>query len=239
VLPIRDHLATRSVAGVTRAFMGLNVTMFAFEVVAAAGADAGGSARVPLALVPAEFLAHPLAALPALFGHMFLHGGIAHLAGNMLFLWIFGDNVEDALGHVRYALFYLACGLAAAFAQIAATPHSGVPMVGASGAISGVLAAYAVLYPRSPITVVNPIPFMWLFWGLFIWLPAWLVILEWFAVNLWNAVQPSSTEGGVAFVAHLGGFVAGLLLLPLLRMREAVEYDAWDRFLAPRVRRAP
>jgi membrane associated rhomboid family serine protease len=241
MLPVRDHLPTRSVAGVTYALIGINVAIFGLEVLlGSAGADAGSSdiAAPPLALVPAQFVAHPLASLPALFGHMFLHGSVAHVAGNMLFLWIFGDNVEDALRHVRYAISYVACGLAAAFAQIAVNPHSTVPMVGASGAISGVLAAYVRLYPRSPITVVNPIPLMWFFWGFFIWLPAWFVIIEWFAVNLWNAFQPASPTGGVAFMAHVGGFVAGLILLPRLLAREAVEYDPWDRLLGPRLRRA-
>ena len=102
-------------------------------------------------------------------------------------------------------------------------------MLGASGAIAGVLAAYGVLYPRSAIAVVNPIPFMWLFWGIFMSFPAWLVILEFFAVNLWSALQPSSAAGGVAFVAHVGGFIAGLVLLPLLRKAKPVGYDAWDR----------
>jgi membrane associated rhomboid family serine protease len=191
-----------------------------------------------LALVPAELVAHPLASLPALVGHMFLHGSLGHVAGNMLFLWIFGDNVEDALGHARYAAFYFACGLAAALAQVAASPHATVPMVGASGAISGVLAAYALLYPRSPIAVINPIPLMWLFWGLFLWLPAWFVILEWFGANLWDAFHSPRGEGGVAFFAHVGGFVAGLALLPLLRTQQPVEYDAWDRVLGPRLRRS-
>jgi membrane associated rhomboid family serine protease len=241
MVPVRDHLPTRSVAGVNYALIGMNVAIFGLEVLlAAGGADTGGSdsGAPPLALVPAQFIAHPLANLSALFAHMFLHGSVAHLGGNMLFLWIFGDNVEDALSHVRYAVFYVACGLAAAAAQIAVNPQASVPMVGASGAISGVLAAYAVLYPRTRITVVNPIPIMWFFWGLFIWLPAWFVIVEWFAANLWNAFQPSSATGGVAFMAHVGGFVAGLILLPLLRAREAVEYDPWERFLGPRLRRA-
>jgi membrane associated rhomboid family serine protease len=241
MLPVRDQLPTRSLAGVTYALIGINVAIFGLEVlVATGGAEAGGSDRAAplLTLVPAQFMAHPLANLPALFGHMFLHGSVVHLGGNMLFLWIFGDNVEDALRHVRYAVFYVACGLAAAFAQIAVNPYATVPMVGASGAISGVLAAYALLYPRSPITVVNPIPIMWFFWGFFIWLPAWLVIIEWFVANLWNAFHPSHAAGGVAFMAHIGGFVAGGLLLPLLRAREAIEYDAWDRFLGPRLRRA-
>ncbi len=236
MLPVRDHLPTRSFPGVNSAVIALNLGFFGLEVSAVAGgADAGTLSR-QWALVPAQLVAHPLASAPSLLTHMFLHGGFSHIAGNMLFLWIFGDNVEDALGHARYALFYLACGIAAALAQVAASPQASVPMLGASGAISGVLAAYAVLYPRSPVTVINPIPVMWLFWGFFMSFPAWLVILEFFVVNLWNAFQPSSAAGGVAFVAHIGGFIGGLVLLPMLRKREPVEYDAWDRWIGPRRR---
>jgi membrane associated rhomboid family serine protease len=237
MLPLRDRLPTRTAPVVSYALIALNVAVFGWQAWAvAAGADpeAVGAA----ALVPADLVAHPLASLPSLFGHMFLHASLGHLAGNMLFLWIFGDNVEDALGHARYAAFYVACGVAAALAQVAASPHAHVPMVGASGAISGVLAAYAVLYPRSPITVLNPIPIMWFFWGLTICLPAWLVILEFFAANLYDALHSTAGAGGVAFVAHVGGFVAGLLLLPLLRTQEPVDYDAWQRVLGPRLRGA-
>jgi len=227
MLPVRDHLPTRSFPVVNYALIALNLAVF--------GLEAGGLVDVEaLALVPSKLIAHPWASAPSLFAHMFLHAGLSHVAGNMLFLWIFGDNVEDALGHARYVVFYIACGLCAAFAQVAASPHATASMVGASGAISGVLAAYAVLYPRSPITVVNPIPIMWLFWGLFMSFPAWLVILEFFLVNLWNAFQHGSAAGGVAFVAHIGGFVAGLGLLPLLRTREPVEYDPWERLLGAR-----
>jgi membrane associated rhomboid family serine protease len=231
MLPVRDHLPTRSVPVVNYLLIALNVGVFGWEVSTMTGGT-DTTALGPWTLRPADLVAHPLANAPSLFTHMFLHASLAHVAGNMLFLWIFGDNVEDALGHARYLVFYLACGLAAAFAQIAVSPHSTVPMLGASGAISGVLAAYGVLYPRSPITVVNPIPFMWLFWGLFVSFPAWLVILEFFAANLWNAFQSSSgAPGGVAFMAHVGGFVAGLLLLPLLRTQEPVEYDPWEQWL--------
>jgi membrane associated rhomboid family serine protease len=233
MLPLRDHLSTRSTPVVNYALIALNFAVFA--VTATVGVDATALSR--WALVPAALLADPAANAPSLFTHMFLHAGIGHVAGNMLFLWIFGDNVEDTLGHARYLVFYLACGLVAALSQVAVSPHSAVPMLGASGAISGVLAAYGVLYPRSPITVVNPIPIMWIFWGLFVSFPAWLVILEFFAANLWNAFQPSSAPGGVAFVAHVGGFVAGLALLPLLRTQDPVEYDPWERWLAPRTAR--
>jgi membrane associated rhomboid family serine protease len=238
MLPLRDTLPTRSRASVNYTLIALNVVVFVLELSGTLGPSTPEAGALPGALVPAQLLADPAHNLFTLFTHMFLHGGLAHIGGNMLFLWIFGDNVEDALGHLRYAVFYLSCGLAAAAAQIATGPHSTVPMVGASGAISGVLAGYLLLYPRSPIQVVNPIPVMWLFWGLFMWLPAWFVIIEWFAVNLWSAFQPSASGGGVAFFAHVGGFVAGLALLPLLRSRERVSYDRWQRVLSPRERPA-
>ena len=238
MLPLRDTLPTRTMPVVNYALIALNVAVFGWQSWAVAeGADPNAVAT-GLVLVPADLVAHPLASLPSLFGHMFAHASLAHIAGNMLFLWIFGDNVEDALGHARYAVFYVACGLAAALAQVAASPHATVPMVGASGAISGVLAAYAVLYPRSPIAVLNPIPLMWFFWGLFLWLPAWFVILEWFGVNLWDAFHSTGGAGGVAFFAHVGGFLAGLCFLPLLRTQDPVDYDVWERLLGPRLRGA-
>jgi membrane associated rhomboid family serine protease len=235
MLPLRDHLPTRSVPGVNYALVAINVAVFGLQITGFfGGAEVSEAASPPGALVPALLVAHPLAHLPTLLTHLFLHGSFGHIAGNMLFLWIFGDNVEDALGHLRYAVFYLASGIGAALGQVAASPHSTIPMIGASGAISGVLAAYALLYPRSPITVINPIPLMWLFWGLTMWLPAWFVILEWFAVNLWSAFQPATGGGGVAFVAHVSGFIIGALLMPLLRKREAVRYEPWGRVLRPR-----
>lgn len=230
MLPVRDQLPTRSPAYVNFLLIGLNVLVFAAEV--------ASPAPLAYSLIPAELMANPIAAAPSLLGHMFLHGGLSHVAGNMLFLWIFGDNVEDALGHGRYLAFYLACGLGAAFAQIAASPHSVVPMVGASGAIAGVLAAYGFLYPRSVITVVNPIPLLWLFWGFFMYLPAWLVIAEFFVVNLWSALQPTSAAGGVAFMAHVGGFLTGAILLRTFRNRQAVDHDRWQRLLEARRRNA-
>jgi membrane associated rhomboid family serine protease len=237
MLPLRDHLPTRSAAAVNYLLIGLNTVAFVMEATGMFGPIGPDATTIAGALVPAQLTAHPGQYAYTLLTHMFLHGGLAHLGGNMLFLWIFGDNVEDALGHGRYAAFYLLCGLGAAGGQIAAGPHSTLPMVGASGAISGVLAAYVVLYPRSIITVVNPIPILWLFWGLFLYFPAWFVILEWFAVNLWNAFQPSTGAPGVAFMAHVGGFVTGLILLPVLRTRARVSYDRWSRLVQPRTER--
>jgi membrane associated rhomboid family serine protease len=192
------------------------VAVFAIEL---SGVD-----LAPFVLVPARLTAHPSAAWPSLLTHMFLHAGVVHIAGNMLFLWIFGDNVEDVLGHVRYVLFYLVCGVAAGLVQVAAMPSNDVPMLGASGAIAGVLAAYFILYPTSPISVINPIPILWLFWGLLIVLPAWLVIAEFFVINLLSAWSTTQNTG-VAFAAHIGGFLTGLVLLPILRVRRKVDYD--------------
>jgi membrane associated rhomboid family serine protease len=238
MLPVRDHLPTRRTPVVNYTLIALNLLAFALEIgILSNGADVEGLGR-RWTLVPARFVDHPLAHLQGLFGHMFLHASLAHVGGNMLFLWIFGDNVEDVLGHLGYLGFYLLCGIGAALAQVAVSPHSTTPMLGASGAIAGVLAAYALLYPRSPISVVNPIPLLWIFWGLFLSFPAWLVVLEFFVMNLWNAFQPASGAGGVAFVAHVGGFLTGLALLPLLRRHGAVAHDDWTGWLGSRRGRA-
>jgi len=227
MIPLRDTIPSTRRPIVNHAIIVANLAVFLYEV--SLGRDLE-SFIFTHGLVPRDFMVRTLVT------SMFLHGGWFHVLANMLYLWIFGDNVEDALGHGRYLLFYLICGLAAAMAQVAISPHSTVPMVGASGAIAGVLAAYALLYPRSPITVLNPIPILWLFWGLFIYLPAWFVIVGWFAVQLWNAFQPSSGGSGVAFVAHIGGFLTGLILSPLLRKRDPVEHDVWQRVAPPRRR---
>jgi membrane associated rhomboid family serine protease len=226
VLPIRDHLPTRTVPVVNYALIAANVMAYGGELWLASN----GISPEAFALVPADLVADPAGSAFTLLTHMFLHSGIMHLGGNMLFLWIFGDNVEDALGHARYLVFYLACGLLAALAQTSVSLGSHIPMLGASGAIAGVLAAYLVLYPRSPITVVNPIPILWIVWGFFLLFPAWLVILEFFVVNLVSALSTSSAHGGVAFVAHVGGFVAGLALLPLTRKHERVQHPSWERW---------
>ena len=237
MLPLRDYLPTQKVPYVNYALIGINLVVFVVELLTATDGTDSSVLVAQGALVPAHLFANPAAAAPTLLSHMFLHASFLHVGGNMLYLWIFGDNVEDALGHVRYLLFYLLCGLAAAFAQIAGNPHATVPMLGASGAISGVLAAYGVLYPRAPIQIFNTIPLLWLFWGLFFWVPAWVVILGFFLLNLWSALQPSNAAGGVAFMAHVGGFIAGLVLLPLLRKHDPFDYQPWDRGQMVRSRR--
>jgi membrane associated rhomboid family serine protease len=161
---------------------------------------------------------------------MFLHGGLLHLAGNMLYLWIFGNNVEDAMGHVRYLLFYLLCGAAAALGMAYIDPASQVPMVGASGAISGVLAGYVLLYPRARVTVIVPL-------GIILYpfaITAVWVIGFWFLLQLISAGLANPGEPGTAWWAHVGGFAAGLILTPVLKSRDTplfgqVRHGPWDR----------
>jgi membrane associated rhomboid family serine protease len=186
-------------------------------------------------LVPRHVVLDPAGSWWTIFSSMFMHDptNLLHIGGNMLFLWIFGDNVEDALGHVRYVLFYLLGGVAAAAAQTIVDPMSIVPMVGASGAISAVLAAYAFLYPRSPVTVLNPVFLLWFVFGLFLTFPAWLVIGLFFVYNLWDAIT-NSARGGVAFVAHVGGFLAGAAMLRVfmigrVRMDDYARWERWAR----------
>jgi membrane associated rhomboid family serine protease len=143
---------------------------------------------------------------------MFLHGSWMHLLGNMWFLWIFGDNVEDSMSRPRFAAFYLLCGLAAAFAQVVTSPASGIPMVGASGAISGVMGAYLVLYPRVRVFALLPLGFFLTS----VALPAWMMLLYWAGLQLLSGVASiGQAGGGVAFWAHVGGFAAGVILVKL------------------------
>ena len=152
-----------------------------------------------------------------MFTSMFLHGGLGHLLGNMLFLWIFGNNVEDAMGHLRFVVFYLLCGVAAVLAQALPDPASNAPMVGASGAISGVLGAYMLLYPRARVLLALPPPFIFVTIG---WFRAVWVLAGWFVLQLLMGAgsRPAEGEaGGVAFGAHIGGFVAGMVLIPFFK----------------------
>jgi membrane associated rhomboid family serine protease len=147
------------------------------------------------------------------FSSMFLHGSWMHLIGNMWFLWLFGNNIEDSMGRVRFLVFYLLCGVAAAITQVAISPASGIPMVGASGAISGVMGAYLILYPRVRVYTLLPLGFFFTT----IALPAWTMLLYWIGIQALSGVVGLFGEerGGVAFWAHIGGFVAGIVLIKL------------------------
>ena len=238
VLPLRDHAPTRAFPFVNYALIAANVVAFLWEQSLVGMGVAQQEIADAFGLVPAAVFQDPAHAAASAVTAMFLHASWLHLGGNMLFLWIFGDNVEDALGHAKYLAFYLAAGLAAATMQVVTGPESIIPMVGASGAIAGVLAAYLVLYPRAPVTVLNPIPLLWLFFGLFFTLPAWVIIGEFFVVNLLHGFGSlfGPEQGGVAFMAHVGGFVFGLVALRLfLGERPARSRDRWDEWRAPRV----
>jgi membrane associated rhomboid family serine protease len=224
VLPVRDHLPTRTIPLVNYALIAANIAVFFLELSAFANGQPPEAVTRAWGLVPAHFFADPIFAAPTIFTSMFVHASFLHVGGNMLFLWIFGDNVEDAMGSVRYFVFYLLGGVCAALAQAVSDPSSTLPLVGASGAIAAVLAAYAVLYPRSPITV-------WVFFIFFLDFPAWFVIALFFLVNLWDAFT-NTAQGGVAFMAHVGGFIGGLVLVRLFMAGRGRldNYALWQRW---------
>ncbi|AGT10088.1 rhomboid family intramembrane serine protease [Paracoccus aminophilus] len=209
MFPIRDHNPSATTPYVTRGLVLLNVVMFLLTM-----PWAGGLVNLwsELALYPIAIMQHVY--LWGLVTHMFLHAGILHIAGNMLFLWIFGDNMEDQLGHVGFLAFYLACGLAAAGAQIAVDPYSDVPMVGASGAIAGVMGGYLLMFPRARVDVVAIII---IFIRIFT-IPAWVVLSVWIGLQIFLGLS-AGPEDGVAYFAHIGGFAAGLILTVPLFLR--------------------
>jgi membrane associated rhomboid family serine protease len=229
MFPYRDENETQRLAIVTGTIIGLNVLAWIFVQ--------GAGATLPLAtsvcnlgLIPGELTASlpPGTSFPIgegvdcytdpgrqashLITSMFLHGSWMHLLGNMWFLWIFGNNVEDAMGRLRFLIFYLVCGLAAAFGQVLTNPSSAIPMVGASGAISGVMGGYLVLYPNVRVFAFLPL-------GFFITsvaLPAWVMLGYWFLIQFVSGLAAFGGEiGGVAFWAHIGGFAAGVVLIKL------------------------
>ena len=202
-----DNASRRTVPVVTYALIALNVLFFFVE-------QSGGDAFVGRwAFVPRRFLANPFGDFLTLFTSMFMHAGWVHLGGNMLYLWIFGDNVEDRFGHSKFIIFYLLCGLAATFAQLAFSLRSNVPNLGASGAIAGVLGGYILMFPQGRVRVLQ--------YARVMEVPALIVIGLWFVLQLFSGVGSLAgaerTGGGVAYMAHIGGFVAGLVLGFLFR----------------------
>jgi membrane associated rhomboid family serine protease len=187
---------------------------------------------IPAVLTGEKYLPDEVALIPpwaSLITSMFMHGGFWHLAGNLLYLWIFGNNLEDAMGHVRFLLFYVLCGIAAVYAFVLPNPASEMPMVGASGAISGVLGGYLLLYPRARVLLGLPIGFLVIGIGRF---PAIWVLAAWFVMQLvmggLSAFQSTSeSQGGIAFGAHIGGFIAGLLLVAFFKRRHV---PLWRRY---------
>ena len=222
MIPLRDVIPSRTTPIVTITLVILNALIFLYEL------SLGNQVNdfiFAFGLVPSYF------SWANVLTSMFLHGGFLHVAGNMLYLWIFGDNVEDRMGHGRYLVFYLLCGIAAAFAQTALTPYSRVPMVGASGAIAGVMGAYFVLYPRSRIVTLFP---FFIFMQL-IEVPAIFFLGIWFLMQFLSGVGSIATAavrepgGGIAFWAHIAGFVTGVGTVLVFRRPERQRVEWWDR----------
>ena len=201
-----DDTSRRTVPLVTYALIALNVLFFFVE-------QSDGDAFIgKWAFVPSRFLADPFGDFLTLFTSMFMHAGWVHLGGNMLYLWIFGDNVEDRFGHIKFAIFYLLCGLAATFAQLAFSLGSNVPNLGASGAIAGVLGAYILLFPQGRVKVLQG--------QQVIQVPALIVIGIWIVLQFFSgigSITNAGQTGGIAYMAHIGGFVAGFVLTFLFR----------------------
>lgn len=250
MIPYRDENETQRRAIITGAIIILNI--WSWLMVQGAGADLPLAKSVcNLGLIPGELtgllppgrgfrmgsdavcLTDPGRQYSHLVTSMFLHGGWMHLIGNMWFLWIFGNNVEDSMGRLRFMAFYLLTGLAAAMGQVIANPDSIIPMVGASGAISGVMGAYLVLYPRVKVYTLVPI---FIFFTS-IALPAWAMLGYWFVIQLVSGLYSASETGGVAFWAHIGGFVAGVVLIKLFTRDEYVRAHRAHRWRPQRVLR--
>lgn len=237
MFPYKDELPTLRTPIVTIAIIAINV--MAWILVQGAGTEPALPQSVcSLGVMPGRLFGHipvgsvialgpdvscEVGAFPAwatLFTSMFMHGGWMHLIGNMLFLWVFGNNIEDSTGRIRFVVFYLACGIAAALAQAFFSPGSRIPMVGASGAISGVMGAYMVLYPRTRVHVL-------IFLGIYVntvAVPAYLMLAYWFFLQLLGGLPGLGKDlGGTAFLAHVGGFVAGVVLIKLFQNKRLLD----------------
>lgn len=223
MMPLRDINPTHRFPFVTVTLIGLNVAVYLIELLFQTTGQLNQFiatyAIIPYELTQGVDLPPPSLrpAFLTIFTSMFMHGGLLHIFGNMLYLWIFGNNIEDNMGHIRFSIFYLICGIAASIAQVAVNPTSQVPNIGASGAIAGVLAAYLVMHPRAQVETL-------LFLGYFIRiirLPAIIVLSFWIVIQLFQGVLSLGMPqtGGVAWFAHIGGFIAGLVLVNIFRRR--------------------
>lgn len=225
MIPLKDDIPTRRVPFVTILFILANAGVFAWQI---GGAPSFEISVLMLGLVPAEFWnasTLPLAIFST-FTSMFAHGSLVHIGSNLLYLWIFGNNVEDVMGRGRFFFFYLLCGISAVAAQVFAAPSSTVPMVGASGAISGMLGAYLLLFPRARVLALIPV----FFFLRLTWVPASLFIVLWLILQVAGGMLTHPGQGGVAFWAHVGGAVAGMIFLrPFLPgpIRAFSRHRAW------------
>ena len=219
MIPLRDVIPSRTTPFVTITLIVLNTLVFLYEQTL--GEYPFRVFVATWGLIPAEF------DVLTMVTSMFVHGGWAHFLGNMLYLWIFGDNVEDRVGHGRYIVFYLGCGAVAAVVQSLFNPDSQIPMIGASGAISGVLGAYIVMFPHSRVLTLVPIFIV----IEFVEIPAFVLLGIWFLMQLVSGVGSLGMQdvGGVAFWAHAAGFVAGLALIGVFKRPERQQVEWWDR----------
>jgi len=242
MFPIQDSVPSRSVPVVTRALILINVVVFFFEL--SLSRESIIQVFYLFGVVPARFtdpewaasIGFPIGSYWSLLTHQFLHGGWLHIVANMWTLWIFGDNVEDRMGPLRFIIFYLVCGVLAALTQVLVTPNATIPSVGASGAIAGVLGAYFLFFPTARLIVLIPI----LFFPFFFELPAVIFLVLWFFIQLFSGTAMLASPqqvGGIAFWAHIGGFIAGMLLCrffvrrPVRRRLQSDEYGlewAWE-----------
>ena len=235
MIPLKDNIPAKNFPYVNIGLILINSAFFIYEMSYGPELD---QLIFTLGFIPARFIAqqgetllNPAGFLPV-FSSMFLHANLVHLISNMWMLWIFGDNVEDCMGHGRYLLFFLLCGIASVFAQTISNPQSVIPMVGASGAISGVLGAYIITYPKARILTLVPIVILFYI----IELPAYFFLGFWFLIqliqgSLYSLNSEQMAGGGVAWWAHVGGFAAGALLLQVFRCKD------WQRPVVPSERR--
>lgn len=222
MFPIRDHNPSEKTPFVTYTLIAANILIFISYWPLFSDERALFQFYFDWALIP-ENVADGRN-MHGLVTSMFLHGGLLHLGGNMLFLWIFGDNLEEDLGHLGFLIFYLASGIGAGYAHVMMEPGSLVPLVGASGAIAGVMGGYLLMYPRAKVDVLFIFVIFFKIWPI----PAWIMLGIWFALQVFNGVGSDPTGGGVAFWAHAGGFIVGfILVIPAWLRRGGRAF--WDR----------
>ncbi|MCM8783905.1 MAG: rhomboid family intramembrane serine protease [Candidatus Omnitrophica bacterium] len=222
MIPLHDENPTERFSFVTIVLVIVNSIVFLYEL------SLGSSLEITIrryTLIPYNFINYfDFSQLRTLFSSLFLHGSLLHLLGNMLYLWIFGNNIEDVLGHFKFILFYFLCGISASLAHILTNPHSTIPTLGASGAVSGVLGAYFILFPQARVVTIIPI----FYFIRIVKIPAFFFLGFWIAVQFLSGIISSGMDsdlgGGVAWFAHLGGFFAGVLLLPLFYQRGRRRY---------------
>lgn len=227
MIPLRDDLPTRTTPVVTVGLIAVNVLVFLYEISLGPAAEEFVFAfgAIPSNLVRGlEGGAPAIGAASSVLTSMFLHGGFMHVAGNMLYLWIFGNNIEDVMGHVRFIFFYLICGVLAAYSHALTDPASHVPMIGASGAVSGVLGAYLLLFPHAKVLTLVPLGFF----IQIIHIPAVLVLGIWFLVQTFSGLFSGGQAGGIAWFAHIGGFLAGMALIyPFKKKQRQRRQEGW------------